>query len=188
VAAIFRATDARGVYDAGGKIVSAGLIDVHGHVYDGGTRPRSKPTSSDRQRHHDGSSMPDRRARPILPDCESTIIERAHHPCLPLLNIGMNGCCNNEIYGDPRFGRRASGDRHDSRPIVHTFSGSKFGSTESTTISRTTSSVLRGARGGRRHQHRLMMHWTNEPDLIALLKPGDILTHPYNPPSPNSRT
>src|SRR5438270_149891 len=32
----------------------------------------------------------------------------------------------------------------------------------------------------------IMMHWTNEPDLIALLKRGDILTHPFNPPSPNS--
>src|SRR5204863_7088863 len=32
----------------------------------------------------------------------------------------------------------------------------------------------------------IMMHWSNEPDLIALLKRGDILTHPFNPPSPNS--
>jgi dihydroorotase len=29
-----------------------------------------------------------------------------------------------------------------------------------------------------------MMHWSNEPDLLALLKRGDILTHPFAPPSP----
>jgi dihydroorotase len=32
----------------------------------------------------------------------------------------------------------------------------------------------------------IMMHWSVEPDLLALLKKGDILTHPFNPPSPNS--
>ena len=32
----------------------------------------------------------------------------------------------------------------------------------------------------------IMMHWSNEPDLLALLKRGDILTHPFNPPSKNS--
>ena len=32
----------------------------------------------------------------------------------------------------------------------------------------------------------IMMHWSDEPDLLAMLKKGDILTHPFNPPSPNS--
>jgi dihydroorotase len=32
----------------------------------------------------------------------------------------------------------------------------------------------------------IMMHWTNEPDLLGMLKSGDVLTHPFNPPSPNS--
>lgn len=31
----------------------------------------------------------------------------------------------------------------------------------------------------------IMMHWTNEPKLLALLKRGDILTHPFNIPTPN---
>ena len=30
-----------------------------------------------------------------------------------------------------------------------------------------------------------MMHWTNEPELLAILKRGDILTHPFNIPTPN---
>ena len=32
----------------------------------------------------------------------------------------------------------------------------------------------------------IMMHWSVEPELLALLKRGDILAHPFNPPSPNS--
>src|SRR5258708_19426031 len=31
----------------------------------------------------------------------------------------------------------------------------------------------------------IMMHWSVEPDLLATLKRGDILAHPFNPPSPN---
>ena len=31
-----------------------------------------------------------------------------------------------------------------------------------------------------------MMHWSVEPELLAILKRGDILAHPFNPPSPNS--
>ena len=31
-----------------------------------------------------------------------------------------------------------------------------------------------------------MMHWSVEPDLLGMLKKGDILAHPFNPPSPNS--
>jgi dihydroorotase len=32
----------------------------------------------------------------------------------------------------------------------------------------------------------IMMHWSVEPELLALLKKGDILAHPFNPPSPQS--
>jgi dihydroorotase len=32
----------------------------------------------------------------------------------------------------------------------------------------------------------IMMHWSVEPELLAMLKRGDILAHPFNPPSPNS--
>ena len=31
-----------------------------------------------------------------------------------------------------------------------------------------------------------MMHWSTEPDLLAITKAGDILTHPFNPPNANS--
>ena len=33
----------------------------------------------------------------------------------------------------------------------------------------------------------IMMHWSNEPELLDLLRPGDILTHPFNPPRAGPR-
>ena len=30
---------------------------------------------------------------------------------------------------------------------------------------------------------KIMMHWTTEPELLNILKAGDILAHPFNPPS-----
>jgi dihydroorotase len=32
----------------------------------------------------------------------------------------------------------------------------------------------------------IMMHWSVEPELLAMLKRGDVLAHPFNPPSMNS--
>jgi dihydroorotase len=32
----------------------------------------------------------------------------------------------------------------------------------------------------------IMLHWSVEPELLALLRRGDILAHPFNPPSANS--
>jgi dihydroorotase len=32
----------------------------------------------------------------------------------------------------------------------------------------------------------IMMHWSVEPELLAMLKKGDVLAHPFNPPSQNS--
>jgi dihydroorotase len=31
----------------------------------------------------------------------------------------------------------------------------------------------------------IMLHWTTEPELLALLRRGDILAHPFNPPTAN---
>ena len=51
---------------------------------------------------------------------------------------------------------------------------------------RTTLDVLTRARSAADETGLpIMMHWTNEPQLLALLKRGDILTHPFNIPTPN---
>jgi dihydroorotase len=102
VAADIPPADARGMLDARGKIVCAGLIDSHAHVYDGLTVsidpdivgiPRGVTTIVD------GGSA----GAPSLAGFRKHVIERAHTRIYALLNIGMNGCCLNEIYGEPRL-------------------------------------------------------------------------------------
>jgi dihydroorotase len=186
VSANIPASDARGIYDATGRIVSAGLIDVHGHVYDGGIATSIDP---------DVVGIP--RGTTTIVDAGSAgaanfagfrkyVIERAHTRIYSLLNIGMNGCCNNEIYGDPRLvdARAAIDTIQQNRPYILGIKVRINGKHDELAHD---IEVLKKAReaadatGG-----QIMMHWTNEPDLIALLRRGDILTHPYNPPSPNS--
>ena len=137
VAANIPASDARGVFDAGGKIVSAGLIDVHGHVYDGGITTSIEADIVGIAKGTTTSSMPALRGRRIL-RARKYVIERAHTRVYSLLNIGMNGCCNNEIYGDPRLvdARAAIDTIEANRPYIL---GVKVRINGSTRISRTTS-------------------------------------------------
>jgi dihydroorotase len=186
VSANIPASDARGVYDATGRIVSAGLIDVHGHVYDGGIA-----TSID------ADTVGVARGTTTIVDAGSAgaanfaglrkyVIERAHTRVYSLLNIGMNGCCNNEIYGDPRLvdAKAAIDTIQQNRPYIL---GVKVRINGKHDELAHDIDVLKKAREAAEATGTLiMMHWTNEPDLIALLRRGDVLTHPYNPPSPNS--
>src|SRR4029453_14272967 len=92
-----------GGYEGGGKIVTAGLIDVHGHVYDGGITTSieadivgiAKGTTTIVDAGSAGAAN--------FAGLRKYVIERAHTRVYSLLNIGTNGCCHNEIYGDPRL-------------------------------------------------------------------------------------
>jgi len=186
VAANIPASAASGVFDASGKIVSAGLIDVHGHVYDGGITTSieadvvgiAKGTTTIVDAGSAGAAN--------FAGLRKYVIERAHTRVYSLLNIGMNGCCNNEIYGDPRLvdTRAAINTIEANRPYILGVKVRINGRHEDLAHD---IEVLKKAREAADATNTvIMMHWTNEPDLIALLKPGDILTHPYNPPSPMS--
>lgn len=179
-------SQARGVIEAAGKIVTAGLIDSHGHVYDSGITvsidpdivgiPRGVTTIVDA-----GSAGANNFA-----GFRKYVIERAHTRVYSLLNIGMNGCCNNEIYGDPRLvdATAAIDTIERNRPLIL---GVKVRINGIHNELSHDIEVLKKARQAADVTGvPIMMHWTNEPDLLALLRRGDILTHPFNPPSPNS--
>jgi dihydroorotase len=112
--------------------------------------------------------------------------DRAGTRVCSLLNIGMNGCCNNEIYGDPRLvdARAAIDTIEQNRPYILGVKVRINGKHED--LAHDIEVLKKAREAADATNTRIMMHWTNEPDLIAILKRGDILTHPYNPPSPNS--
>ena len=112
VAPNISAGEARAVFEAAGKIVTPGLIDAHGHVYDGGIA-----TSID------ADTVGINKGVTTIVDAGSAgaanfaglrkyVIEGSRTRVFALLNIGSNGCCNNELYGHPAR-QRAGGDRDD---------------------------------------------------------------------------
>ncbi len=178
---------ARQVFDAKGKIVTPGLIDMHTHVYKYGIALNVDP---DVVGFQSGVTT--------VVDCGSTgagtfqgfrkyVIDGASTRIYALLNISTIGLVvTNEIYLDPRM--------IDSRAAIRTIganrdrilgikvrvNGKHSDLTHDLEVMKTAREVA-DATG-----LPIMMHWSVEPELLALLKKGDILAHPFNPPSPNS--
>jgi dihydroorotase len=178
---------ARQVFDAKGKIVTPGLIDMHTHVYKYGI---TLNVDSDVVGFQSGVTT--------VVDCGSTgagsfqgfrkyVIDGAATRIYALLNISTVGLIvTNEIYLDPKM--------IDSRAAIRTIesnrdrimgvkvrvNGKHSDLAHDLEVMKTAREVA-DATG-----LPIMMHWSVEPDLLALLKKGDILTHPFNPPSPNS--
>lgn len=187
IAANIPRNQARQVFEARGKVVTPGLIDLHAHVYKSGI-----PISSDSDRVGIQSGVT------TLVDCGSTgantflgfrkyVIEGAAARIYALLNISTIGLVvANEIYLDPQM--------IDPKAAIRVIEANR--------------DVILGLKVRVRGKHEdlahdmgvmktarqvadvtglpIMLHWTNERELLNLLKRGDILTHPFNPPSPNS--
>ena len=178
---------ARQVFDATGKIVTPGLIDLHTHVYQYGI---SLGVDSDVVGFQSGVTT-------VL-DCGSSgagtfagfrkyVIDRAATRIYALLNISTIGLVVlNEIYLDPRM--------IDARAAIRTIGmnrdrilGIKVRVNGKHSDLAHDIEVLKTAREvGDATGLPIMLHWTDEPDLLAILKKGDILAHPFNPPSANS--
>ena len=177
---------ARQVFDAKDKIVTPGLIDFHSHVYEYGT---PLGTNSDRIGNQSGVTT--------IVDCGSTgasmfpgfrkfVIEGARTRIYALLNISTAGCCTDEIYLDPRLINTEAALRviEENRDLILGIKvrvrGKHDDLAHDISIMKTAREIA-DATGV-----PVMMHWSTEPDLLAIMKSGDILTHPFNPPSENS--
>ena len=180
------AAQARQVFDATHKSVTPGLIDLHSHVYEHGT---PLGVNSDLVGIQSGvTTIVDAgtTGASMFPGFRRFVIDGARTRIHALLNISAAGCCTDEIYLDPRLINTRAGlriiDAH--RDLIL---GLKV--------------RVRGRHGDLAHDLSvmktareiadqtgvpIMMHWSTEPDLLAILKAGDILTHPFNPPSENS--
>ena len=187
VAANIPRDQARQVFDAKGKIVTPGLIDCHTHVYQYGI---NIGVDSDVVGFQNGVTT-------VL-DCGSTgsgtfsgfrkyVIDRATTRIYALLNISTIGLVvTNEIYLDPRM--------IDTRAAIRTIEtnrdrlmGVKIRVAGKHADLAHDIEVLKAAREvADATGLPIMMHWSVEPDLLAILKRGDILTHPFNPASQNS--
>ena len=175
---------ARQVYSAAGKLVTPGLIDMHTHVY---RYAINLSVDSDIVGFQNGVST-------VL-DCGSTgatsfmglrryVMEGAQTRIYALLNISSIGLIvTNEIYLDPAM--------INTRAAINTIAnnrdrllGVKVRINGRHSDLAHDIDVLKAAREvADATGTKIMMHWTTEPELLNILKAGDILAHPFNPPS-----
>ena len=185
VAANIPAGRARDVFDARGKLVTPGLINTHAHLYryaypisvdpDAVGFPAGVTTAIDA-----GSGG----ASTFL-GFRKYVIETCPLRIYAMLNISTIGNFGNELYlGMGLINQRAAirviNEHKDRILAVKVRINGNHGELEHVV------EVLKRAREAADETGLpIMMHWTNEPDLLALLKRGDILTHPFNMPTPN---
>ena len=180
------AAQARQVFDATHKIVTPGLIDLHSHVYEHGT---PLGVSSDLVGIQSGvTTIVDAgtTGASMFPGFRRFVIDGARTRIYALLNISTAGCCTDEIYLDARLINTRTVlriiDAH--RDLILGLKVRVRGRHEDLAHDL---SVMKTARQiADQTGVPIMMHWSTEPDLLAILKAGDILTHPFNPPSKNS--
>src|SRR5262245_16010305 len=178
------AAQARQVYNAAGKLVTPGLIDMHTHVYQYAI---TLSVDSDIVGFQNGVTT-------VL-DCGSTgsgsfaglrryVMESARTRVYALLNISSIGLIvTNEIYLDPNMINAAAAIR-----IINLnrdrLLGVKVRVNGRHSDLAHDIEVLKAAREVADATGTvIMLHWTTEPDLLNILKRGDILAHPFNPPS-----
>ena len=178
---------ARQVFDARGKLVTPGLIDIHGHVYDSAITisidpdvigiPHGVTTIVD------GGSA----GAGTFAGFRKYVIERAQTRVYALLNISTIGLVvTNELYLDPRMidAKAAITTIEQNRSLILGIKVRINGRHDE--LAHDIEVVKKAREASDATGVPIMMHWTNEPDLLAILKKGDVLTHPFNPPSPNS--
>jgi dihydroorotase len=177
------AAGAKRTFDARGAIVTPGLIDIHGHVYDDGIPtsidpdlvgiPRGVTTIVDA-----GSS-----GAFTFPGFRKYVIARSKTRVRALINISSIGLVvQNEMYIDPKLidGKATTRMIEDNPGLILGIKVRINGRDAEVdhdagvlTVARDVSSAAGVP---------IMMHWSNHPRLLGMLKKGDILTHPYNPP------
>jgi dihydroorotase len=177
---------ARQVYDAKGKLVTPGLIDLHTHVYEYGqtlgVNPERVGVESGVTTVLDCGSV----GVPMWAGFRKFIIQGATTKIYALLNISTAGCCLDEVYLDPRL-IDAKGARRiieQNRDIILGIKVRIRGKRDDVPHDVEVMKVARDVADATGTM--IMSHWTDAPEVLNVLKKGDVLTHPFNPPSPNS--
>src|SRR5262249_20700580 len=116
-----------------------------------------------------------------FPGFRKYVIEKSNTRIYALLNIATIGLINNELYLDPRLVDPKAAIRtiEQNRDVILGIKVRINGRHEEL---QHDLEVLKKAReASDAAKVPIMMHWSHEPELLNLLKSGDILVHPFNP-------
>jgi len=185
VAANIPANRAREVFDAKGKLVTPGLINVHAHLYrygntitvdpDGVGFPAGVTTAIDA-----GSAG----ANTFL-GFRKYVIDPQPLRIYAMLNVAIIGNYGNELYLNMSLINPAAAGRiiNQHRDRILALKVRINGKHDE--LAHDLEVLKRAREAADAAGLPIMMHWTTERDLLALLKRGDILTHPFNIPNGN---
>ncbi len=174
---------AKQVLDAAGKVVTPGWIDMHVHVFDGVALASI-----------DADAIGIRTGVTTLVDAGSAgantfpgfrkhCIERAQTPVFALLNIASIGfIVINESYIDPKLIDPDAAIRviSQNRDRIVGIKVRIDGRDE--TADQDVEILRRGRVASDATGVPILMHWSRDPRLVSMLKAGDVITHPFNPP------
>jgi len=184
VAANIPANRAKDVFDARGKLVTPGLINVHAHLYIYGNTVTVEPepvgfpagvtTAIDA-----GSAG----ANTFL-GFRKYVIDKLPLRIYAMLNIAIIGNYGNELYLNMSLINARSAIRviNDQRDRIVAVKVRINGIHDE--LANDLEVLKRAREAADATGLPIMMHWSNEPDLLAMLKPGDILTHPFPTATP----
>jgi len=184
VAANIPAGRAREVFDARGKLVTPGFINVHAHLYIYGNTvtvdpepvgfPAGVTTALDA-----GSAG----ANTFL-GFRKFVIDTSPLRIYAMLNIAIIGNYGNELYLNLSLINARSAIRiiNEQRDRILAIKVRINGIHDE--LANDLEVLKRAREAADATGLPIMMHWSNEPDLLALLKRGDILTHPFPTATP----
>jgi dihydroorotase len=175
------AARAKQVFDARGKIVTPGLINVHAHVYkhvypisvdpDAVGLPAGVTTIVDA-----GSA-----GASTFPGLRKYIMDTSPVRIYAMLNISSIGNFGNELYLSPTFqpinAKAAVGVINANKDKIVAIKVRING--DHAELAHDLEVLKRARQAADETGLPIMMHWTTDRELLALLKRGDILTHTF---------
>jgi dihydroorotase len=171
------------VFDARGRIVTPGLIDMHVHVYDGVAFASIDPDSIGVRMGVTTVVDAGSAGAQTFAGFRKHIIDRATTSVFALVNISSIGfVVSNESYIDPKLIDPKSAIRviEENRDRILGIKVRIDGRDE--TVTTDLEIMRRGREASDAAGVPILMHWARDPRLVAMLKAGDVITHPFNPP------
>ena len=184
VAANIPANRAREVFDAGGKLVTPGLINAHAHLYRYGNSITVDPDLAGFPAGVTTAIDAGSAGASTFLGFRKFIIDTSPLRIYAMLNISTIGNYGNELYLNMSLINSAAAVRviNEHRDRILAIKVRINGLHDE--LAHDVEVLKKAREAADATGLPIMMHWSNEPDVLALLKRGDILTHPFTPPSP----
>jgi dihydroorotase len=186
VAANIPAGRAREVFDAAGKLVTPGLINAHAHLYRYGNSITVDPAAAGLPAGVTTAIDAGSAGASTFLGFRKFVIDTSPLRIYAMLNISTIGNYGNELYLNmslinPRAAARVINEHKDRIVAIKVRINGNHDE-----LAHDVEVLKRAREAADETGLPIMMHWTNEPDLLALLKRGDVLTHPFTPPQPTT--